>query len=482
MRTLPLLFLCALLASGASAQAGEVALPDIGESSATALSRQEADRIGGEIVQRMRRQGRILNDPQVTEYVRELGRRLASFSDRSAQDFQFFVVKDRTVNAFALPGGYIGVHAGLILTTESEGELAGVLAHEIAHVTQQHIARGLEKANEMNVPMTAALIAAILLGAQDPDAGQAAVAATTAGAAQAQINFTRAHEREADRIGMDLLARSGQPPAAMPSFFERMQEKARYYPDGVPELLRTHPVTTSRIADARHRLRDYGQSQPEKPETMGYQLVRARLQAVTADDAAALVDELRKEHGETGPTTVSDRYRLALALREAGRHDEALDLLQGLSEQEPERLAFTLALGETALRDGQPERALAACKPALELYPDHPPLGLLCARARIANGEPEPAVDRLRQLLSGDDTPAEVYQALAKAEDRLGHKAAGHIALSQYYSAIGEPGTALTQLDIAERSEGLDFYQRSRIEALRERYQRALDEARKASR
>lgn len=481
MRRLPIILFWALLTTAAPPLAAEVSLPDIGESSMTALSRQEADRIGSEIVQRMRRQGRLLEDPQVTAYVRDLGRRLASFSDRPAADFHFFVVKDRTVNAFALPGGHIGVHAGLILTSESEGELASVLAHEIAHVTQQHIARGLEKANEMNVPMTAALIAAILLGAQDPDAGQAAVAATSAGAAQAQINFTRAHEREADRIGMDLLSRAGHPPEAMPSFFERMQEKARYYPDGLPELLRTHPVTTSRIADARHRLRDYQRPESQEGEVMDYRLVRARLEAVTADDPAALVEQLRQEHGE-GPTAAADRYRLAVALRSAGQHSEALRILERLNAQEPDRLAFTLALGETALRDGQPERALAACEPAQAIYPDHAALALLCARALIANGREEQAVERLRGLQRGDNTPAEVYQALAKAEDRLGHKAAGHIAQSRYYFAIGEPGTALTQLKIAERSEGLDFYQRSRIEALRERYQRALDEAREASR
>jgi len=333
----------------------------------------------------------------------------------------------------------------------------------------------------MNIPMTAALIAAILLGAQNPDVGEAAVAATTAGAAQAQINFTRAHEREADRIGMDLLARSGQPPEAMPTFFERMQEKARYYPDSLPELLRTHPVTTSRIADARHRLRDYEPSKPDQGNGLDYRLVRARLEALTAGDPAALVERLRRESGDK-PATATDRYRLALALRAAGRLDEATAILARLNEENPDRLPFTEALVETALRDGRPDRALAACQPALQLYPDHDRLALLCAQALIADGSEEEAVEQLRRLQRGDDTEAEVYQALAKAEDRLGHKAAGHIALSQYYAAIGEPGTALTQLDIAERSEGLDFYQRSRIEALRERYQRALDEAREASR
>ncbi|HKJ77069.1 MAG TPA: M48 family metalloprotease, partial [Gammaproteobacteria bacterium] len=137
MRRLLFILFCVLPLAGAPLRAAEVALPDMGESSRTALSQQEADRIGHQIVQRMRRQGRLLEDPQVTAYVRDLGRRLASFSDRPGGDFHFFVVKDRTVNAFALPGGYIGVHVGLILTTESEGELAGVLAHEIAHITQR---------------------------------------------------------------------------------------------------------------------------------------------------------------------------------------------------------------------------------------------------------------------------------------------------------------------------------------------------------
>lgn len=471
------LFLCALLVVTGRPVAAEVALPDIGESSMTALSRQEADRIGSEIVQRMRRQGRLLEDPQVEAYVQDLGRRLASFSDRAGGAFTFFVVNDRTVNAFALPGGYIGVHTGLILTTEDEGELAAVLAHEIAHVSQQHIARGLEKANEMNLPMTAALIAALLLGAQDAEVGRAAVAATTAGAAQARLNFTRSHEREADRIGMGVLARSGYDPEAMPSFFGRMLEHGRYYPDGLPELLRTHPVTTSRIADARHRLNEYERQGEKQADQLSYRHARARLEALSAEDPAALVDRLEANGAGDESAEPTDRYRLALAHRAAGEPGRALQLLERLSEAYPDRLAFTLARIETALQDGQSERAVAACRPVLELYPEYPPLTLLCARGLIAEGAEQEAIDRLRPLQRGDDTPPAVYRVLAEAEDHRGHEAAGHIALSQYYFAMGEPGTALTQLTIAERSDGLDFYQRSRIEALRQRYQQALDEA-----
>lgn len=465
-----------MLTIAAGPAAAGVALPDIGESSAATFSEAEAERAGAEMVRRMRRSGRLLEDPVVTDYVADLGRRLASYSDLAAGEFTFLVIKDPTINAFALPGGYIGVHTGLILASRNEGELAAVLAHEIAHVTQAHIARGLEEASRMNLPLTAAVIAAILLGGSNPEVGQAATAATQATAAQHQLNFTRSHEREADRVGMDVLADAGFDPEGMPAFFERLQEKSRYYSSNLPELLRTHPVTSARIADARNRASRYG---PRKTtESSRFELARVRLEVAAQEDAAALARRLRDTAAGNDPEP-AERYRLALALQASGRPDEAAQVLRDLAEAHPDRVEFTLALVESERDAGRPESAAKACRPALDLFPRKAPLVLECADALIRAGHPEEALQRVRELTATGGPAPRAYRLQAKAEEHLGHAAASHISLAQYYHAIGEPGTALTQLDIAERSDGLDFYHASRIEALRTRYRQDLQAQRR---
>jgi predicted Zn-dependent protease len=204
-----LLVLCTFVVA-----ADEMSLPELGDSSATSLTPEQEQQIGSEMVRRMRKSGYIISDPLITSYIEEVGRSLAVHT-QSEQDFTFFVVDAPGINAFALPGGYIGIHSGLLLASRTESELASVIAHEIAHVSQHHIARGIEQANRMNLPLSVAMIAAILLSGGDPNVANAAMAASLGGSQQAQINFTRAHEHEADRIGMQLLAHSEYDPQGM---------------------------------------------------------------------------------------------------------------------------------------------------------------------------------------------------------------------------------------------------------------------------
>ena len=198
-------------------------LPNIGDSSGSVISPEQEKKLGEMIMRSARQQVHIINDPEINAYIQSLGYQLAAHSDNPEQPFDFFVVEDPSINAFALPGGFIGVHSGLILTAESESELAAVLAHEMAHVTQRHMARAYESASKLSIPTAAALLAAILISTRSSQAGQAAMAATTAANAQMQINFTRSNEQEADDIGIRILAASGFDPRSMPTFFERLQ-------------------------------------------------------------------------------------------------------------------------------------------------------------------------------------------------------------------------------------------------------------------
>jgi predicted Zn-dependent protease len=206
------------------------------------------------IVRGLRDQDQILEDPEVSEYIRSVGGKLSSQANEGQQRFNFFVVKDNSINAFALPGGFIGVNSGLVLDTKNESELAGVIAHEVAHVTQRHIARSLAAQSRSSLVSTAAMLAAILVGAAaggGGDAAMAGVAAAQSLAIQQKISFTRANETEADRVGLGILARSGFDPKGMPDFFETMSRLAGGSEVNIPEMLRTHPVTSTRIAETK---------------------------------------------------------------------------------------------------------------------------------------------------------------------------------------------------------------------------------------
>ena len=261
----------------------------------------------------------------MSEYIQDLGNRLVSHSASSAKQFTFFLVDDPQVNAFAGPGGYIGVHTGLVTSTESESELASVVAHEIAHVTQNHLFRAFDEYSRLSGPAALLMLGAVLLGATvSGDAGMAALAGVQAGMAQAQINFTRANEEEADREGIKILAGANYDPRAMPVFFGRMAQATRLYESNMPEFLRTHPVTSNRIADAMGRAEQYPYKQ-STPDNR-YYLLRATLRLKSFKSPAEAVTFFRESLKE-GRYRNEDaqRYGYALALTENRDYAEARD-------------------------------------------------------------------------------------------------------------------------------------------------------------
>lgn len=458
--------LATMLSAASPLYSQTVQLPDMGEHASSVISAEQQRRIGESVVRRMRAAGDLLNDSEANDYINDLGYRLISHGDQTHQKFTFFIVNDPTINAFALPGGFIGVNTGLIAATRNESELASVLAHEIAHVTQNHLARGFEKAQQMKLPFTAAVIAAILLGAHDPQAGEAALAATAAGSEQMQLDFTRANEEEADRVGMQLLARSDFDPRSMPEFFQRLQQQSRYYASGLPEFLRTHPVTAHRIADTLNRAEQY----PAKkaPKDPNYALIKAKLQVEQSRDPAALARRLAKElKSHSRSDEAATRYGYALALGAAGDTSAAERELLRLYQANPERIAYALALGSARADAGKYPQAIEVYRKSLALYPDNPPLTISLCDVLLQANRPTEAKTTINALIrSTDDAPAQAYQVLAKAESKLGNTTAAHIALAESYQRLGDPANAISQLEIAKRKKDLDFYESSRIEAM----------------
>ena len=457
---------CLPLSSGAQVQ-----LPDFGDTASVTLSPAEERELGALIMRQVRATLPIIEDAEVEEYVQSLGYKLVSSGSGATTDFYFFVISVPVVNAFALPGGYIGINSGLITATESESELASVMAHEIAHVTQRHIARAIAAQENTQFATLAAVIAGLILGAvADPQAGQAAVVGATAASAQSQINFTRANEKEADRLGIQMLASADFDPNAMPSFFEKLDLASRYYTKP-PEYLSTHPVTTSRIADSRGRAAQF----PRKPyvESTSYDLIRAKLEVLTTTDPQRLLTifESRLEQAGKGDRTAA-LYGRALVLAELGQIDRAREELAKLVAAHPTRVGFRVALARQDIAAGRTEEGLAIFRDAYSLFPDSTQLVRGYVDALVRSGRNQDAIDVLNAYsrIYAKDPP--MYRLEAEAYRQLGKSVNSRLALAEYYYRTGELDGAIHQLELGLNEPGGDFYVQSRIEARLQELQR----------
>ncbi len=444
---------------------GEISLPDIGESSSAVLSQVDEQALGEAFMREMRAQLDIVDDPEVVDYVQSLGYRLASRSEMPDLGFHFFVIASPVINAFAAPGGFIGINAGLIEATTSESELAAVLAHEIAHVTQRHLARSIELANNMTLPALAGIIAAIALGiAGGGQAGVAAAAAVTAGQAQLQLNFSRSNEQEADRLGMQILYDSGFDPQAMATFFERLQQSQRYFAKP-PEFLSTHPVTGSRIADSRNRAEQFPYRQ--YVDSTPYQLMHAKLRVIIDRDPQQAVAYFARAKEEEQPRVrLVTRYGYALALLRAGDAKRARAELRELSPAVVEtQVALQIAAASAELELGNTGEALRIYREAARLYPNDRALTHEYAEALLRAGQPDKVlalVDSYRRHYALD---APLYKVLAEAHARVGNPVEAKVALAEHYYISGRLDAAIEQMRLAQKMPEGDFYRRERVTA-----------------
>lgn len=438
-------------------------LPDMGDAAGGALSPQQEERLGEAFMREIRQSLKIVDDPELNEYIQSLGFRLVANSDNQTHDFHFFLVEDPGINAFAAPGGYVGINTGLILASESESELASVLAHEIAHVTQRHLARAFDKGNKLNLPATAAMIAALIVGTQNRELGQAALATTQALSVQTQINFTRANEEEADRVGMQTLARADFDARSMPAFFERLQQAIRFSGPGLPEFLSTHPVTASRIADTRNRAEQYPYRQVS--DSLAYHLARAKLRVLAERNPKQGVKQFA-ENLKQGQyrNAQAERYGYALALLANRDYDAARAQINELLDQDKDRLAYQIALARIEMASSHTQRALAIYADALKLYPGNPPLTLFYSRALLASGQADKARRLLEEHVRQARPDPDLYKLLAEAEGAAGLKAAAHQALAEHYYLNGQTDAAIQQLTLALGEKDADFYRSSQIE------------------
>lgn len=453
---------CLLLAGTAAAQDHD--LPDFGSPAEGVLGQTQEAQLGRRVMLQLRSAGALLEDPQLDEYVGALGARLAGNVSDGQQQFEFFVVDDHDINAFALPGGHIGVNAGLITATDSESELASVLAHEISHVTQHHVARAIYDNQRTSLVSMAAMLAAMVLGAATNAQGnamQGVVAAAQAATIQNQINFTRANEYEADRVGIEVLSAAGFDPQAMARFFEKLGRRYGLSEQHVPALLQTHPVTTERVAEARARARQLPAANP--PDSVSYGLMKARVRVLTAaTPQAALAYFDAQQHPST-----AERYGRALALMGVARNDEAERTFRELAKSAPEVIAYRIGEGQALRASGLDDQALAVFKEANDLFPRNMPLTLAYSEALIAAGQPGEAHRLLLDLLNQPHVrPApEQIRLLARAANAEGDVGNAYSYMAEYYVSLGNLPLALNQLRMALEAPGVNAVDRARFEA-----------------
>ncbi len=448
-------------------------LPDLGEVAQASFSPLQERRLGESIMREIRADRSYFDDAEATDYVSGLGNRLASRSPGSRQDFDFFLIQDRQINAFALPGGFVGVNTGLLLTAQSESELASVLAHEIAHVTQRHIARMIAQQKQSQITSIAALAAAILLSRVSSQAAEAAVAFGQASAVQSQLNFTRDNEREADRVGLQILEQAGFDPRAMAGFFERLQRATRIYETGAPSYLRTHPLTFERIADLQSRT----QSLPYRQvlDSLEFQLIRAKLKAQLDPprEAVAFFEEGLAERKFL--SEAASRYGLAASLirvKDYARARKELEALRKLVPSNPIVETLACALAYSA---GEPAAALACYREGLRTYPTYRALIYDYANTLLQTRQPDAALQFVEGRLQVIADDYRLYLLQARSYAALNKRLAQHRAQAEAYARMGNVTAAVEQLQIGLKSGDGDFYQLSSAEA-RLKELRQLDE------
>ena len=444
-------------------------LPDMGSPAAAVLSRSDEYRLGAMVAHQLRDQNALLEDPEVSEYVNGVGLRLASQSAEGGRGFQYFVIKDPAINAFAVPGGFVFINAGTVLASSTESELAGVMAHETAHVTQHHIARMIRNQQQQSIASAAALLAAILLGAiGGGQAMEGGIAAAQGVAAQQQINFTRDNEWEADRVGIGFLAGAGFDPNGMGQMFETMSRHEGLAVTYIPAMLIDHPMTSDRIAEQRARA---AQFPPRKgKDSRSYELIRERVRVLTGtgevDLAQAYAQKLARGHAGLG-----NRYGEALALMAGNRAVEAATVLAPLVQQHEALTLLHVALGQAQAQAGHFDEALATFQHAEELFPRNVPVTVRYAETLMAAGRPADAHNMLLDLFNNVPPTPDQIRLTALAASAAGDAGDAYFYMGEYQIAGGDLALAAQQLQLALASPNISTIQR-------QRYQARLDEVR----
>jgi beta-barrel assembly-enhancing protease len=451
-------------------------LPELGSPANAAISIDDEYHAGLSYVNEIRNTGLILTDPEVSQYAQEIGHSLSSHAEEGQHQFYYFVLRDPVVNAFAVPGGFVAIQSGLILATRNENELAGVLAHETAHVTQRHIVRQIIDQGHEGLLASAAMLAAVLLGATagrgSPDAVEGAILAGQSAMIQHQINYTRSSEFEADRIGISTMAEAGYDPLGMASFFDWMghsgPEPSRV---NAIQFLIDHPIFSDRVAEARDRADQIGRIRHE--DSLSYRLVKERLRSVAADPQVARQYYLNLlKNG--GGKSIEERYGKDVAEIATRNPAAAIPDLQELVRDYPKVTQFYGALGQAYLVNNQLKESAAVLESAMILFPRNVPITIRLAETLMRSGDNKRAHLVLLDLFNSVEPTPDQTRLIAKAANTAGDYADSYSYMAEFYLMTGNLMMATNQLQMALSLPGLDAVQRARYSARLEEIRAAM--------
>lgn len=441
----------------------DTSLPDLGDISQTVLTPQDEQRIAEQILREVAVSDDVLQDAEVTDYLQALGSKLAAASPDKQQVFNFFVVRDNSINAFAMPGGVIGVHTGLILASNNESELASVLGHEVGHVTQRHLARMLAQQKYDTFKNIAGIALALLVSRANPELATGALTASSAATVQRQLDYTREHEREADRVGLSILDAAGFDVRGMPAFFTTMQRGTRFSEGGAPSFLRTHPLTAERIADVSNRV----ESMPYKQvaDSFEFNLVKAKLRA--GDGLAqAAIDQFSDNIKERRfVSEAAEHYGLALAMLRKNDLKGATNELQWLRKSAPKHAFIENLAARIEVAKNNPQAAASQYAKALSLYPKHRSLVYGYAEHFLAINQPDNAIKLVQDKKALYPNDAYFYELLAKAYSAKNKKLLSFQAQGEAYYRKYNLKKAIEQMELAAKANDGNFYEHSIVEA-----------------
>ena len=431
----------------------------------------EEQALGREFIRLAHTRLRLIEDPLLVNGVARIGARLTQVLNVDPGIIGFHLVDDPAINGFAGPGGQIVLFTGLIATAETEAEFASVVAHELAHVTQRHLPRMIERARKRQIPATAGLIAGILLGGQ---AGAATMAATNAAALSDQLSYTRTFEREADAVGLRILSTAGYDPQAMARFMQSLVQDTRFQVNETPEYFRTHPLSLNRIAEIESRAA--GHSQEAMSQTHEYLLLRARVLARYGIDKEHMVANFHSQAAAGIPEVASaGRYGLVLSGLRTGAYNQSVELALSLRAQSPKNIFYVVGLAESLQAAGDLNNALKLLAEAMAMVPDDPVLASYYADMLIKAGKPDQAKPVIRAGLRALPHSRRLFKLLARAEGELGRTAESFQALAEYHYLSGDLQTALAKLTAALQHAQASAYLTASITARRVEIQQEFE-------
>ena len=448
-------------------------LPQMGEPADVVMSPRDEKRIGRGFMRQIRTHLNLVDDPEVNDYVQRLGKRLVSTQPNiNADDFTFFVVNNPEINAFAIPGGFIGINSGLITAAANESQLASVVAHEAAHVMQRHIARAHASQGNQGVKTAAAILAAILIAQTSAEAGQAALLTGLAASRQSAINFTRSNEYDADRLGIQLLSDANYNPRGMVEFFEVLRRRIALNTTEQLEFLRTHPLTNNRISEARNnaeRLKNPVGIQ----DSTDFQFQQMKLLVLHSDNPVTMMRALKQGH--ISKSEAARLYGQILLHLNAGSAAQATGIADLLLEIQPYNHAAKLAAARVAVETRNYEHAETLLRSVANLHPDYYAATDLLVETLVQQRRTEPAERVIRQYLRSTSRPVPaVYRKYAQVLQRNDQLTAAHEAMADYYFSLDEARVAMGQLELALKAADEDSNAATRVNARLQQVRKAL--------